>query len=64
MTAAALTAKEFGWTWSEFLHAEPCRTNAFLSVLSEYNGLVGRWTYRDVEIRRYLPQILSGKMKY
>ena len=51
MTAAALTAKEFGWTWSEFLRAEPCRTNAFLAVLSEYNGLVGRWTYRDVEIR-------------
>lgn len=57
-------AKEYGQDYFAFLADEPTRTNAYLAVLSESNGLVGRWTFRDMEIARYSKEILSGKLDY
>lgn len=60
---AALMAREYGWSWREYLAAEPSLTNAYYAAACENNGLIG-YTYVDMEIAEHLGEIMSGEMNY
>lgn len=56
----ALMQREYGWTLREFLAAEPCLTHALAAAACEHAGMLGRWTYRDMEIADNIDAIMSG----
>lgn len=60
---AALTAREYGWSFAEFLAAEPSLTNAYYAAACEHAGMTGD-SFVDVEIRRNLKDIMDGAIEY
>ena len=61
---AALMAREYGWSWTDYLAAEPSFTHAMYAAACEHAGLevVG---YVDAEIRSVgIEKIMSGEVFY
>lgn len=56
----ALMQREYGWTLREFLGAEPSLTHALAAAACEHAGMDGAYTYRDMEIREHLDEIMAG----
>lgn len=57
----ALMQREYGWTLREFLGAEPSLTHALAAAACEHAGMTGAYTYRDMEIREHIDEIMAGK---
>lgn len=60
---AALMAREYGWSFHEYLAAEPSLVNAYYAAACEHAGLVGD-TYADMEIRANLKAVMTGEIDY
>ena len=57
----ALMQREYGWSLREFLGAEPSLTHALAAAACEHAGMTGAYTYRDMEIREHIDEIMAGK---
>lgn len=57
----ALVMREYGWTLRDFLSAEPSLTHALAAAACEHSGMIGAHTYRDMEMREHIDEIMAGK---
>lgn len=57
----ALVSKEYGFTLDDFLSAEPTYINALYAAACESGGMLGEWTFLDMEIQKHAKEIKETK---
>lgn len=64
MTLAALMAREYGWSWTDYLAAEPAFTHMMYAAACEHAGLeVTNYVDEDINIIG-INRIMSGEVAY
>lgn len=54
--------REYGWSWRDYLDAEPTLVNALYAAACEHAGLSPKMSYRDMFIGENLEAIMSGEI--